>query len=194
MKAFGIYKTWGGPRKSPVLAPLVEAIMHSAARLAYAPVRDPGTSFHGVEEREAPSICRLRLLLVSDSLDRLSNLRASLGRKDVEIISTLYPGRPEAASGILDFGELKGDSRDYHLAIVDVGPAHLEALLEALRRNPGLSRTSVLVEASRIASERGLAGVLPQYRAMACSDLELVNLVRRRAERSDGRKARRFML
>jgi len=53
-------------------------------------------------------------------------------------------------------------------------------LQQALRESPAHSEITVLVEASRIATEPSLAGVLPHYRAMPCSHSELVTLARRR--------------
>ena len=64
--------------------------------------------------------------------------------------------------------------------LVDVGPELLEPLLKAIRGNASQAEIPVLVELSTVMTAGNLAGVMPKYRAMACSRNEMIHLVRRR--------------
>lgn len=108
---------------------------------------------------------RQRLLIITDSSERLSKLRASLNIGEVEITGAASPEEMCCACrGWQD------------LAVVDVSPAHLGGVLKALRRCAGCTKISVLVEASRISDDPSLAGLLPTYRAMPCSGSDLITL------------------
>lgn len=116
-----------------------------------------------------PAAGKPRLLIVSDSSERLTELRASLGVAEIEI------------TGATSAEELSRACRCGHdLAAIDVGPAHLAGVLKALRASAGHAEIPLLVEASRLSAETGLAGLLPKYRAMPCSRADLLTLVRRR--------------
>ncbi len=112
---------------------------------------------------------RPRLLIFSDCSDRLIKLNALLAAGEIEITSAT------------SLEELHHACRGGHdLAVIDVGPASLVTVLDALRDSEGYAEIPVLVEATRLATAPGLTGVLPKYRAMPCSHAELVTLARRR--------------
>lgn len=112
---------------------------------------------------------RPRLLIITDSPERLSKLRASLNIGEVEITSAISP--EEMCSACRGWQDL---------AVVDVSPTHLGGVLQALRRCAGCTKIPVLVEAGRISNDPSLAGLLPTYRAMPCSHSDMVALARRR--------------
>jgi DNA-binding response OmpR family regulator len=118
--------------------------------------------------RAPEAVSRPRILIVSDSAERIPHLQAGFDSQEVEVASAVFPEEWEYVSG---------DRHD--LAVVDVGPALLEPLLGNLRASKEHSEIPVLVEQSRIATAP-LTGVLPKYRAMACSHDELLKLARRR--------------
>jgi hypothetical protein len=120
--------------------------------------------------------------LISDSNDHLKHLRTSLAGSEVEITSAISPA---------EFGD--ACRRGHDLAVVAVGPGDLPGVLRDLRTSRGHAEISVLVEASRLSGEAGLAGLLPQYRAMPCSPSELITLVRRRTGAGTG-QCRRTIL
>jgi CheY-like chemotaxis protein len=110
-----------------------------------------------------------RVLLVSDSPERAGSI---LSRLHVEGDSVTV-----AATA----AELRRACRRGHaLAIVDVGPERLIQALRILRGCPGCAGIPVLVENSRLAAAPDFAGVLPQFRAMACGSDDLLKLARRR--------------
>lgn len=69
-------------------------------------------------------------------------------------------------------------NRAHDLAVIDVGATRLPEVLRTLRSSVRHSGIALLVEASRVVAEPGLAGLLPKYRAMPCSRSELVKLTR----------------
>ena len=107
------------------------------------------------------------LLIVTDCSDRLTGLRALLNADGIEITGA-------ASSEELN----RACHREHDLAVIDVGAARLPEVLRILRSSVRHSGISLLVEASRVLTEPGLAGVLPKYRAMPCSRSDLVNLAR----------------
>ena len=105
------------------------------------------------------------LLIVTDCSDRLSSLAASIQTEEIEI------------TGAVSAEELRrACHRAHDLAVIDVGLARLPEVLRILRSSPGHQGISLLVEASRVVAEPGLAGLLPKYRAMPCSQSNLVKL------------------
>lgn len=70
------------------------------------------------------------------------------------------------------------DNQRFVLAVLDVAPARLVGALKALRAEH--SDLPILVEANAVTNDLSFAGVLPQYRAMACGQNELIQLARRR--------------
>jgi DNA-binding response OmpR family regulator len=120
------------------------------------------------EGREPVAVSRPRVLLISDSAERIPNLQAAFNSQEVEITCAMFPE---------EWGYVSSERHD--LAVVDVGPALLEPLLGNLRASKEHAEIPLLVEKSRIISAP-LTGVLPKYRAMPCSHDELIKLVRRR--------------
>src|SRR5262247_1213988 len=118
--------------------------------------------------REPVAVSRPRILIISDSAERIPHLQAAFDSQEVEITCAMFPE---------EWGYVSGDRHD--LAVVDVGPALLEPLLGNLRASKDHAEIPVLVEQSRIAAAP-LTGVLPKYRAMPCSHDELIKLARRR--------------
>jgi hypothetical protein len=115
----------------------------------------------------APS-AKPHLLIVTDCPERLRSLQASIHRDAIEI------------TGVTAAAELsRACHRAHDLAVIDVGAARLPEVLRTLRSSVRHSGISLLVEASRVVSEPTLAGLLPKYRAMACSHSELMKLTRR---------------
>lgn len=110
---------------------------------------------------------RLRMLIITDSDERLIKLRAALNTGEVEIACAASP--EEMCSGC---------SGGHDLVVVDVCPASLYGLLKTLRDCPGCTKIPVLVEADRLTANTKLAGVLPKYRAMPCGHTDLVTLAR----------------
>jgi CheY-like chemotaxis protein len=114
------------------------------------------------------SVSRKRVLIISDSVTHLSYWQAAFDSQDIEITSIIFPE---------EWSSLSGDRHD--LAVIDVGPNLLEPLLKNIRASKELAEIHLLVEKSRIAAAP-LVGVLPKYRAMPCSQDELIRLARRR--------------
>ena len=109
-----------------------------------------------------------RLLIVSDSTERMRSLSASLAMVEVEItVATTLEELNCACRGSHD------------LAVVDVGPERLPEALKVLRNCAGCANVPLLVEADRLLDGPRLAGVLPTYRAMPCSHTDLITLARR---------------
>jgi CheY-like chemotaxis protein len=106
-----------------------------------------------------------RFLIVCDSADRLKRLRSLLdvGEAEITCVSSLQ--------------ELDRACRSEHdLAIVDVQQANIRRVLKTIRESAGHAGIPLLV--ARITTEPDLAGVLPKYRAMPCSESELLTLAR----------------
>jgi len=122
------------------------------------------------EERESPMISEPRVLIVSDSAERIPRLQSILPPKEAETTSVVFPEEwGYVASGKFD------------LALIDVGPELLEAVLRAIRASgSGRADIPVLVENSRIGEVGNFPGVMPKYRAMPCGHTEMIRLARRR--------------
>jgi DNA-binding NtrC family response regulator len=118
--------------------------------------------------RAPEAVSRPRILIISDSAERIPHLQVGFNSQEVEIASAVFPEEWAYVSGAVA-----------DLAVVDVGPGLLEPLLGNLRASKELAEIPVLVEQSRIAAAP-LTGVLPKYRAMACGHDELIKLARRR--------------
>jgi hypothetical protein len=122
-----------------------------------------------VQQQLSKKTRQSKLLIVSDSAERASGLRASLDTGDIEITC------------LTSLAELGLACRCVHdLAIIDVSARDIVEVLQKLRSSAGCEAISVLVEASRLASDPSLTGVLPTYRAMPCSQADLITLARRR--------------
>lgn len=104
------------------------------------------------------SLDKTRLLLVSDSVEQLCRLRASLNCADVEV------------RGVSSLEELQSECASQHtLAAIDVNPTQLPAVLDMIRASRAHSEIPVFVENSRIDQPPPTAGLLPRYRAMPCN-------------------------
>lgn len=114
-------------------------------------------------------VSKHRVLIVADCSDRLRAWEDSMHTDGIESEVT-SAGSSEELS--------RACHRAHDLAVIDVGAASLPEVLRILRSSMRHSGISLLVEASRVVAEPGLAGVLPKYRAMPCSRSDVVKLVR----------------
>lgn len=108
---------------------------------------------------------KLRVLVVSDSVESLRRIHAALAGNEIEITRASSP--EEMCRGCCGWQDL---------VAVDVDPKRIAETLKALRRCAGCTKISVLVEAGRIYDDPSLAGLLPSYRAMPCSGSDLITL------------------
>ncbi len=116
-----------------------------------------------------PVISKPRVLIIGDTAERIPDLVSAFHPHEVEITSIVFPEDwIYAARGNFD------------LALVDVSSELLEPLLKTIRGQASQAEIPVLVERSRAIMAESLAGVMPKYRAMACSRDEMIHLVRRR--------------
>jgi hypothetical protein len=115
-------------------------------------------------------IAKTRLLLVSDSPDRLRGLQIGLNHSEFEI------------TGVCSFEELTVACHEHHdLVALDVSPVQIAPMLRMIRSSASHTTVPVLVEATRLKGDYNLTGLLPRYRAMPCSYAEMLTLVRRRS-------------
>jgi DNA-binding response OmpR family regulator len=124
-----------------------------------------------------------RLLLISDSYDRLKSLEAGLNQNDFDI--TLVCSLEELVKAC-------GDCHD--VVALDVCPEQIAPMLKQIRASASHKTVPVLVEATRLTSDLSLAGLLPEYRAMPCSRMEMLALVQRGVEHAVEDPARRHIL
>jgi len=109
-----------------------------------------------------------RLLLVSDSYDRLRSLEAGFNHNEFDITT------------VCSLEELIDACCACHdLAALDVSPAQIEPMLRHIRTSESHMAIPVLVEATRLTNDFTLAGLLPEYRAMPCSHSEMLTLLQR---------------
>ncbi|MFN0084039.1 MAG: response regulator [Blastocatellia bacterium] len=114
---------------------------------------------------------KLKILVVTDSEEPLKSLYSMMSAPEFEI---------ECVRTQEEFDDVCGKPHD--LAIVDLASAQLRVTLPKLRHTSTHDRIPVLVSSTRIDGDPDLAGLLPQYRAMACSPTELQLLMRRRGQ------------
>lgn len=112
---------------------------------------------------------RPRLLIITDTTERLSYLTSALNTSHSEITSA--KSREEV---------MRACQERHDLVIVDVAPEQLKDVLGIVRASARHTEIPLLVAIGRIAAEPGVTGLLPQYRAMPCGPAELVALARRR--------------
>ncbi len=128
-------------------------------------------------------VSKTRLLLVSDSPDRLRALKAGLNHTEFDI------------TGVSSFEELIVACHEPHdVVALDVNPAQIAPMLTLIRASALHATVPVLVEASRLKNDLNLAGLLPRYRAMPCSYTDILTLVRRRSAPSNESLMQRGML
>ena len=108
---------------------------------------------------------KLRVLVISDSVESLRRIHAALAGNEIEI--TCASSLEEMCRGCCGWQDL---------VAVDVDPKRIAEILKALRQCAGCTNISVLVEAGRISDDPSLAGLLPTYRAMPCSSSDLITL------------------
>jgi DNA-binding response OmpR family regulator len=124
-----------------------------------------------------------RLLLVSDSAERLQALKSCVAAKNFEI---------DLACSMK---ELRRACREPHdLVALDVAPANVIEMLDLIRGSAGNAEIPVLVECTRISNDRRLAGVLPNFRAMPCNNAEMQVLLRKHIHANGRTHSRRYML
>ncbi len=116
---------------------------------------------------EPVRVNRPRVLIISDSAEQIPYWLAAFDSQVAEFTCAVFPE---------EWDHVSNDRHD--LAVVDVGPALLEPLLENLRASKEHAGIHLLVEKSRIAAAP-LDGVLPKYRAMPCSQDEMIRLAHR---------------
>lgn len=110
-----------------------------------------------------------RVLVIADSEERLCNIKSILHAANAEITSAKSSE------------ELRSVCREPHdIAIVDISSTQLQDTLGMIRANADHARIPLLVVYDRLIKEKGLAGVLPKYRAMPCSPSEMAALVNSR--------------
>jgi DNA-binding response OmpR family regulator len=124
-----------------------------------------------------------RLLLFSDDYDRLKLLEACLNHNEFDITTV----------GSLE--ELVIACDDCHdIVALDVSPEQIAPVLKQIRASVSHMTVPVLVEATRLSNDFSLAGLLPEYRAMPCSRMEMLALVQRGVAPVTGDPARRHIL
>jgi hypothetical protein len=74
------------------------------------------------------------------------------------------------------------------MAVVDLGPERIVEALGVIRGSKAHAAVPLLVEAGRISTDFGLAGVLPSYRAMPCCQNEMAALARHHFTETTGRR------
>src|SRR5262245_21032486 len=124
-----------------------------------------------------------RLLLVSDSYDRLKSLEAGLNNN--EFVITMACSLEELVTACNDC---------HDVVALDVSPEQIAPMLKQIRTSASHTSVPVLVEATRLTNDLSLAGLLPVYRAMPCSRMEMLALVQRGVEPDTGDPARRHVL
>jgi DNA-binding NtrC family response regulator len=124
-----------------------------------------------------------RLLLVSDSAERLQALKSCVAAADFEI------------NLACSLKELRHACRQSHdLVAIDASPASIIEMLDMIRGSEGNAEIPVLVECTRISNDQRLAGVLPNFRAMPCNSTEMQVLLRKQIGATDRTQSRRLML
>ncbi len=110
-----------------------------------------------------------RLLIVTDSVMRRRQLSNAFSSPEIEITSV---------RSVEEFNHACLERHD--LVVIDLEPDRLKEALKMLRDSAAHADIPLLVDVGRISSDRSLAGVLPQFRAMPCNPNEMVALARRR--------------
>ncbi|MDX2029033.1 MAG: response regulator [Blastocatellia bacterium] len=126
---------------------------------------------------------REKVLVVTDSEEQLRSIHSLLNADEFEIECVRTQEEFDAVC-----------VKPHDLAIVDLNSAQLLVTLPKLRRSSAHDRIPVLVSSTRIEDDPNLAGLLPQYRAMACSPTELQILMRRRSRALHELQAARRLL
>ena len=97
----------------------------------------------------------------------MRQLRRSINPGDFEI----------TCAGSLE--ELRAACREGHdLVVLDVSPPQLVRTLKQVRGSAAHQDSLLLVKSSHLTNDPNLVGVLPTYRAMPCSQAEMLALMR----------------
>lgn len=124
-----------------------------------------------------------RLLLVSDSYDRLKSLEAGFNHNEFDITT------------VCSLEELVTACDNRHdMVALDVSPEQIAPMLKQIRTSVLHRKAPVLVEATRLTNDLSLTGLLPEYRAMPCSRMEMLALVQRGVAPETDDPARRHIL
>lgn len=124
-----------------------------------------------------------RILLVSDNLDRLRLLATGFNQNEFDITT------------VCSLEELIDACHNSHdMVALDVSPTEIAPMLKQIRTSVWHKTIPVLVDASRLNNELTLAGLLPEYRAMPCSRLEMRTLMQRNQEVNQEDSASRRVL
>jgi len=118
---------------------------------------------------------KMRILLVADAEEKLKATRAIFSLAEANI-----------AEAKTSEELLQACSEPHEIAVIYLNPAEIESALQTLRASELHTNIPVLVSTACLVGEMGLAGVLPKYRAMPCSPLEMATLVHRRAQLMGG--------
>jgi hypothetical protein len=117
-----------------------------------------------------------RVLLLGDDAERLLRLRFALGHELAEfVVVTTLNDLPNALS--------RSGASNYTFAVVDFDAAQVPQALTVLRASQLTNAIPILVDADRFGEAPQLAGVLPQYRAMACAHHELLRLAQQKLQK-----------
>jgi DNA-binding response OmpR family regulator len=143
----------------------------------------PATTVKKAQQSVAITDTKPRLLLVSDSAERLQSLKSCVATADFEINIACSLKELRLACG-----------QAYDLIALDADPANIIEMLVLIRGSEGNAEIPVLVEYTRISEDKRLAGVLPNYRAMPCNSAEIQLLLRKQNSATDRNHSRRFML
>ncbi|MBO0719986.1 MAG: response regulator transcription factor [Blastocatellia bacterium] len=124
-----------------------------------------------------------RLLLVSDSADRLQSLKSYVAAADfnIDLVCSIRELRHACCQA-------------YDLVALDAAPTNIIEMLGLIRGSEGNGEIPVLVECTRINTDKKLAGVLPNFRAMPCNSAEIQFLLRPQNGATKRTHSRRFML
>ena len=114
---------------------------------------------------------RSRLLLVAESPEARQRLLRNINMAEFDVT---------CVSALESLGRHLRDA--FEAILVEVDPARLLPVLRLIRLSQRGASVPVFVECSRVEEEATLAGVLPVYRAMACSHAEMLRLLHRRLE------------
>lgn len=124
------------------------------------------------QSAERPARLPIRLFVVSDEKQRAGAWRKALLGQLCEVTEQAHT---------LNISQSL--QRTFDLVVVDVAAAQLTQVLATIRAIEG--QIPVLVDASRLPSDLSCAGVLPQFRAMACTRPDLLRLVNQYCQPAD---------
>ncbi len=117
------------------------------------------------KDNQLPLAQRSRVLIVTDVAERLHYLDSALRAADPEITR---------ATSLAELNQACQQKHD--LVVVDLPATQLPQALKLIRASDALSQIPLLVAAERIATDAPIAGLLSKYRAMACSQPEIIAL------------------